>query len=68
MNQDARPLENKSVEFQERYVKQAISFLKEKNVDKIILSPMWELKYKDEDFILPIYQNIIKQSLKYSLT
>ncbi len=67
MNQDAWPLDDKSIDFQEKYIKQAIDILLEKKVDKIILPPMWELKYKNENFILPIYQNIIKQSLKYSL-
>ena len=68
MNQDVWPLDDKSIDFQEKYVQQAMDFLiKEKKVDKIILPPMWELKYKDKKFILPIYQNIIKQSLNYSL-
>lgn len=67
MNQDAWPLEDKSIAFQEIYIKKAIDTLKEKKVDKIILPPMWELRYKQENYILPIYQNIINQSLKYSL-
>jgi len=68
MDQDVWPLDDKSIDFQDKYVKQATDFLlKEKKVDKILLPPMWELRYKDKDFILPIYQNIIKQSLNYSL-
>lgn len=67
MNQDIWPLEDKSIELQKEYIDQAISFLKTKKVDKIILHPMWELIYKNEEFILPLYQKIINQSLKYSL-
>jgi len=67
MNEDAWPLEDKAIDFQENYVKQSIDFFQKKKVDKIILPPIWELKYKDEEFILPIYQNVINQNLKYSL-
>lgn len=67
MNQDAWPVEDKSIDFQEKYVQEWIKKLQEEWVDKIILHPMWELKFKDEDFIFPLYQNLIKQTLKYSI-
>lgn len=67
MNQDAWPIEDKSLEFQKKYVEKWIDKLKKEWVDKIILHPIWELKYKDDNIIFPLYQNIIKQTLKYSI-
>jgi hypothetical protein len=67
MNQDVWPIEDKSLEFQEKYIKQGIQTLQEVGAEKIILYPMWELKYKNENFIFPLYQNIIDQTLKYSV-
>lgn len=67
MNQNARPIEDKTFEFQQKYVDKAIDFLLKKNVEKIILPPVWELKYVDKTFVLPIFQNFISQSLKYTL-
>ncbi len=67
MNQDTWPIEDKSIDFQEKYIKEWIEKLQKEWVDKIILHPMWELKFKDEDFIFPLYQNLIKQTLKYSI-
>ena len=67
MNQDAWPVEDKSMAFQKKYVQEWIEKLKKEWVDKIILHPMWELKFKDEDFIFPLYQNLIKQTFKYSI-
>lgn len=67
MDQDARPFEDKSLEFQQKYIKKAIKIFLEKWVEKIILPPVWELKFKNEKYIFPLYQNILKQNLKYSL-
>jgi len=67
MNQDAWPLEDKSLEFQQKYVQEWIEKLQKEWVDKIILHPIWELKYKDRDFIFPLYQNLIEQTLFYSI-
>ena len=67
INQDVWPLEDKSLEFQEKYVLEWIKKLQAEWVEKIILHPVWELKYKNEDFIFPLYQNLIKQTLKYSI-
>jgi len=67
INQDAWPLEDKSIDFQEKYIKQWIQTLQKAGAEQIILHPMWELKYKNEDFIFPLYQNIINQTLKYSI-
>ena len=67
INQDVWPLEDKSIKFQEKYIKQWIQTLQDAGAEKIILHPMWELKYKDEDFIFPLYQNLIKQTLNYSI-
>ena len=67
MNQDAWPLEDKSLEFQQKYIQEWIEKLQKEWVDKIILHPMWELKYKDKNFIFPLYQNLIDQTLFYSI-
>jgi len=67
MNQDAWPLEDKSERFQEKYIKKWIARLQKEWVDKIILHPMWELKYRDKDFVFSLYQNLIDQTLKYSI-
>ena len=67
MDQDAWPIEDKSIDFQKKYIQKWIERLQKEWVDKIILHPMWELRFKDEDFIFPLYQNIIDQTLKYSV-
>ena len=67
INQDTWPIEDKSIEFQEKYIQEWIEKLQKEWVDKIILHPMWELKFKDKDFVLPLYQNLINQTLKYSV-
>jgi len=67
IQQDAWPLEDKSLSFQQKYIEDWIKKLLEEWVDKIILHPMWELKYKDKDFIFPLYQNLIEQTLNYSI-
>ena len=67
INQDAWPLEDKSIDFQKKYVLEGIEKLKKEWVDKIILHPMWELKFSYENFIFPLYQNVINQTLKYSI-
>ncbi len=67
INQDCWPLEDKSIDFQRKYVEEWIKFLLSKKVDKIILHPLWEIKFLKEDFILPLYRNIIDQTLKYSI-
>jgi len=67
MNQNAWPIEDKSLEFQKEYIEKWIEKLKKEWVDKIILHPIWELKYKDDDIIFPLYQNIVKQTFKYSI-
>ncbi len=67
MNQDSRPIEDKSLELQEKYVKEWIKRLKEEWAEKIIIHPIWEIKYKNDNFILPLFQNIIKQTLNYSI-
>ena len=67
INQDAWPIEDKSIDFQQKYIQEWIKKLQKEQVDKIILHPMWELEFKDKDFVFPLYQNLIKQTLKYSL-
>lgn len=67
INQHARPIEDKTFDFQQEYIDQGIDSLLKKNVDKIILPPVWELKYVEKDFVFPLFQNILAQSLKYSL-
>jgi len=55
MNQNAWPLEDKSFEYQQKYIEQGIEFLKKEQVDKIILHPLWELKFENDNIIFPIY-------------
>ncbi len=67
INQDAWPIEDKTLEFQEKYVKQAIEKLQKEWAEKIILHPIWELKYQNKDFVFPLYKKLIDQTLKYSI-
>jgi len=67
MNQDAWPLEDKSLEYQQKYIEQGIEFLKKEQIDKIILHPLWELKFENNNIVFPLYRNIIKQTLNYSV-
>jgi len=67
IDQDAWPIEDKTLSFQEKYIKKGIQILQEAGAEKIILHPIWELKYREESFIFPLYQNIIAQTLKYSI-
>jgi len=67
INQDCWPFEDKTLSFQEKYVKKAIEVLKKEKVDKIILHPLWELKLLENDFIFPLYKNLIDETLKYSI-
>ena len=67
INQDAWPIEDKTLEFQEKYINEAIEKLQKEWAEKIILHPIWELKYQNEDFIFPLYKKLIDQTLKYSI-
>ena len=67
MNQNARHLEDKNLKYQQKYIEQWIEFLKKEQVDKIILHPLWELKFENDNIIFPLYKNIVKQTLNYSI-
>ncbi len=67
IDQDCWPIEDKTWDFQKKYVEKAIDTLKKQNVDKIILHPSWELFFEKEDFVFPLYKNLIDQTLKYSI-
>jgi len=67
INQDCWPFEDKILSFQEKYVKKAIEILKNEKVDKIILHPLWELKFIENNLIFPLYKNLIDKTLKYSI-
>jgi len=67
INQDAWPIEDKTLNFQKRYIDEWIQVLQKEKVDKIIVHPIWEIEYKNNDIIFPLYQNIINQTLKYSI-